>query len=150
MSRHELFLSHASPNRRFVERLARALKERGVRFFYSKRHIVGARQWHDELGDALARCDWFVLVLSKASVKSIWVKRELLFALEASQYRDRILPVLLEKCAADKLSWTLSAFQHIDFTDSFDDGFTALLAAIKTRVRKAARAGTKKKPKRGV
>ena len=130
MPKHELFLSHAAPNRKFVERLARALDARGLRYFYSKRHIAGARQWHDELGVALARCNWFVLVLSKACVKSIWVKRELLYALESPQYRDPIVPLLFERCAASTLSWTLSSFQHVDFTHGFDAGFEALVAAI--------------------
>jgi hypothetical protein len=39
-----------------------------------------AQQWHDEIGAALRRCDWFVLVLSPHTVESIWVKRELLFS----------------------------------------------------------------------
>jgi hypothetical protein len=42
-----------------------------------KANIRGAQQWHDEIGTALKRCDWFLLVLSPQSVRSMWVKHEL-------------------------------------------------------------------------
>ena len=38
--------------------------------------------------------DWFLLVLSPQSVRSAWVKHELVYALQASRYRGRIIPVL--------------------------------------------------------
>lgn len=151
----ELFLSHATPDRAFVERLTKRLAARKIRFFYSKRHIAGARQWHDELGAALNRCTWFVLILSKKSVKSEWVKRELLFALQSPRYRTRILPVLLADCAVENLSWTLPSFQFVDFRPDFEAGFAALTSALAKPARRAERAGkgrskkaTKKKSKR--
>jgi len=33
-------------------------------------HIVAAKQWHDEIGNALSRCDWFIVVLTPDSVRS--------------------------------------------------------------------------------
>lgn len=127
MPRPEVFLSHAAKDRRFVERVAAALDGRGIRYFYSKKHIAGARQWHDELGAALDRCNWFVLILSPDSVKSMWVKRELVSALQSPRYENRIVPVLKRKCRASKLSWTLPSFQHIDFTRNFESGCQELL-----------------------
>ncbi len=123
----EAFLSHASANRTFVERLCEELRRHGVPFWYSTRNIAGAQQWHDEIGAALGRCDWFVLVLSPESVRSKWVKHELLFALNNARYEKRIIPCLFKKCDVDKLSWTLSSFQFIDFSKSFEQGMRALL-----------------------
>jgi hypothetical protein len=31
---------------------------------YSRTNLVGAQQWHDEIGAALQCCDWFAIVLS--------------------------------------------------------------------------------------
>jgi hypothetical protein len=59
----EVFLSHSARDRRFVERLAGVLREHGIPVWYSRTNIVGAKQWHDEIGKALTRCDWFVVVL---------------------------------------------------------------------------------------
>ncbi len=108
-------------------RLANMLRDHGLPVWYAPNEIVGAQQWHDEIGSALARCDWFVLVLSPNAAKSEWVHRELLFALNHARYRDRIAPVILRKCRHQQLSWTLETFQQIDFSASYVDGCTALL-----------------------
>jgi len=88
---------------------------------------MGAQPWHDEIGTALQRCDWFAVVLSPQSVESMWVKRELLKALEPRRFENRIIPILFQSCDYERLSWTLSFFQMIDFTGSFADGLRELL-----------------------
>lgn len=124
----EVFLSHSSQDQRFASRLAVVLGRHGVKVFYSKKNIRGAQQWHDEIGQALARCNWFVLVLSPAAVRSEWVKRELVYALQTKRYRKHIAPLVLKRCNIDKLSWTLSGFQSVDFRKSFEKGSQELLA----------------------
>ncbi len=81
----------------------------------------------DLIGSALRRCDWFMLLLSPAAVNSIWVKRELLFALQQPRYENRITPLVLAPCDFEQLSWTLSAFQMIGFDKDFDVGCRNLL-----------------------
>jgi hypothetical protein len=122
----ELFISHGDEDRDFVSRLAEVLQRHGVPHWYSKR-ILGAQPWHDEIGTALARCEWFLLVLTPEAIESKWVKRELLYALRAKHYGDRIIPLLLRPCDPEKLSWTLAGFQLVDFTQSFDAGCRDLL-----------------------
>jgi len=80
-----------------------------------------------QIGGALQRCDWFLIVLSPDSVRSRWVKHELIYALQADRYIERIVPILYRRCDLDKLSWTLSAFQWIDFRRDFHQGCTQLL-----------------------
>jgi TIR domain-containing protein len=123
----EVFLSHSAKDRAFVRNLTKLLKSEGIRYWYSASHIVGARQWHDEIGRALARCDWFVVVLSPHSVKSKWVKRELLYALNQDRYNEKIIPLLLKACRHSRLSWTLSEFQFVDFRSDFEAGCRKLL-----------------------
>ena len=98
VAKGEVFLSHSSKDLDFVVRLARVLKRHKIRYWYSATHIAGAKQWHDEIGRALARCDWFLVVLTPDSVRSPWVKRELLFALNEFRYNERIIPVLRRPC----------------------------------------------------
>lgn len=125
--RREVFLSHANKDRDFVVRLAHMLKNHKVHYWYSAAHIAGAKQWHDEIGRALRRCDWFLIVLTPNSVRSQWVKRELLFALNEGRYNERIIPVLRKPCKYSRLSWTLPEFQLVDFSGSFDLGCRQLL-----------------------
>lgn len=123
----EIFLSHASKDKKFAETLAQVLRTHGLPVWFSRTNIRGAQQWHDEIGAALRRCDWFLVVLSPHSVGFMWVKRELLFALQQDRLENRIVPLLLTTCDHEKLSWTLSLAQFVDFTRSFHDGCRDLL-----------------------
>ena len=126
----EVFISHSSKNAKFVSRLTGVLAKYKVKSFVSKANIRGAQQWHDEIGTALKRCDWFLLVLSPQSVRSMWVKNELIYALQASRYRGRIIPILYKQCDHDALSWTLSSIEWIDFREDFDEACKQLLQIL--------------------
>lgn len=139
--RRGVFLSHSSKDRAFVVRLARIFKDHQVRYWYSATHIVGATQWHDEIGRALVRCDWFLVVLTPASVQSQWVKRELLFALSEERYNEKIIPLLSRPCEYSRLSWALPEFQLVDFSGGFDAGCRQLLRIWRIEYRPPARGG---------
>jgi hypothetical protein len=123
----KLFLSHASADRPFVNKLATFLGTRKIPFWYSKRHVVGAQQWHDEIGKALKRCDWFLVVISPAAVRSKWVKRELMYALNEDRYENRIIPLFYKPCDTEALSWTLASLQRVDFSKNFDQSCQELI-----------------------
>jgi hypothetical protein len=123
----EAFLSHSNIDGAYATDLATVLRTHGIPIWYSPTDIIGAQQWHDEIGAALKRCDWFLLTLSRSSVESVWVKRELFFALNDQRYVDRIVPLLFEPCDYASLSWTLPALQLIDFTQSVEIGYRELL-----------------------
>ncbi len=124
---NEVFLSHSSHDRRFVTRLAKVFQAHDIAFWYSRRHIRGSQQWHDEIGAALERCDWFLVVLSPSSIRSMWVKRELLFALRQERFENRIVPLLYRPCDCERLSWVLSSYQEIAFHRRFHEGCVDLL-----------------------
>ena len=123
----EIFLSHSSADRAFTTRVADVLRRHGVPVWFSDANILGAQQWHDEIGAALGRCDWLVLVLSPSSVASRWVKRELLFSLQQDRFDGHIVPVLYRPCDHAELSWTLASLQMVDFQNDFDEGCADLL-----------------------
>lgn len=123
----EVFLSHSSKDKRFAASVVDLLRRHGLPVWYSGSNIVGAQQWHDEIGAALLRCDWFVLILSPNSVGSIWVQRELSYVLNDARYANRIVPVLHRACDYAQLSWVLPSFQRVDFTQDVDRGCRALL-----------------------
>lgn len=127
MRPQEIFLSHSSKDRLFASKVAKQFRQHGIPVWYSETNIVGAQQWHDEIGEALKRCHWFVLILSPHSIKSTWVKNELMFALNNHRYKKRIVPLLYKSCRFERLSWTLPSFEIVDFSQSVDDGFRELL-----------------------
>lgn len=123
----ELFLSHSDCDRDFATSVVEMLRRHGIPVWYSRTNLIGAQQWHDEIGAALGRCDWFALILSPNAVESMWVKRELLYALQQHRFENKIIPLLYQPCDYNRLSWTLSFFQMIDFSRSFEDGCRELL-----------------------
>jgi hypothetical protein len=46
----EVFLSHSNDDRDFVDSLANMVWGHGVPVWYSQTNIIGAQQWHDEIG----------------------------------------------------------------------------------------------------
>lgn len=123
----ELFLSHSTADQVFVGKVALLLRKNGIRVWYSRHHLVGSDRWHDEIGRALRRCDWFLVVLSKNSVASMWVRREVVFALKQRRFQTRIIPLLYKDCSPDRLSWALDDSQMVDFRKGFEAGANKLL-----------------------
>ena len=123
----EVFLSHSSADRAFTAKLAEVLRQHGIPVWYSDTNILGAQQWHDEIGAALRRCDWLAVVLTPDAVASKWVKFELLFSLQQDRFDGRIAPILFRSCNHDELSWTLASLQMIDFRGDFNRGCRDLL-----------------------
>lgn len=115
MQPKEVFLSHSSQDAETASHIARVLRENGVPTFFSPHNILGAQQWHDEIGSALKRCDWFLILLSENAIQSKWVKWELHYALR-TYVENRIVPLSYQACDYDRLSWTLDGFQMIDFS----------------------------------
>lgn len=127
MRPEEVFLSHASADAAFATSLADVLREHGVPVWFSRTEIRGSQDWHDEIGLALKRCDWFLVVLSPAAVDSMWVGRELRRALQESRLSNSISAIHHQDCDIDALSWVLSQYQIIDFRADRDAGFRELL-----------------------
>ena len=122
----EIFLSHAHQDLAMARRLATVLTRHGVPTFFSPQNIIGAQQWQNEILSALQRCDWFVVLLSPNAINSMWVKREVAFALQDPRYEDRIVPLEYRDCDLKSLQW-LTLFQMVDFAGDFTNGCQSLL-----------------------
>ena len=94
----EVFLSHSVKDKRFLKRLVEVLRDHGLSVWFSEHGIRGATQWHDEIGAALARCDWMIVILSPAAIASRWVKREVTHAIEEPRFDGRIIPLRISAC----------------------------------------------------
>jgi hypothetical protein len=126
MTPREVFLSHASENSAVATAVAATIRNHGVPVWYSRTDIVSARQWHDEIGRALKRCDWFMILLSDAAIRTKWVKWEFFYAINHNQYDERILPVIIEDCDYEELSWTLDAFQMVNFASNQENAYVQI------------------------
>ncbi len=48
-------------------------------------------------------------------------------AAQQKRFEDKMIPLLYQSCAYERLSWTLSLLQMIDFTQTFEQGCRDLL-----------------------
>jgi hypothetical protein len=94
--------------------------------FGTARNTSQAQQWLDQIGLALKRCDWFVVVLTPEAVASMWVKREVTAALMSGKYDGRIVPLFAKDCDYERLGWPLTALQTISLRP-FKIGISELL-----------------------
>ena len=118
-----------------MSKLACTLRLQGILVWYSNTNVRGTQQWHDEISDALQRCDWLVLVLSPDAVASMWVKRELVYSLQHDRFDGKIVPILYRSCLFNDLSWTLPQLQMVDFLNDFEAGQPQPAAYLGHRLR---------------
>ncbi len=125
-----VFISHSSDDRDFVEReIVSLLEQNGIRTWYSTDEIRAATDWEASIRHALNSCAWFLVALSPASVKSNWVKAEVLWALE--QRRGRIVPLVIADCDSAECNLQLRLLQHIDLRQNPDAARRRLLATFR-------------------
>jgi hypothetical protein len=137
-----IFVSHSSKDRIFVNTLALDLRSRGFDVWYD--------QWELGVGDSIStviqkgimESSWLLVVLSPDSVSSRWVREELnaAFARQLAEDRVYILPVLHRDCImpvflADKV--------YADFRADYWEGLNKLVFALS---REYARHGPSTKP----
>lgn len=98
--RPKVFLSHQSSDKPFARKLAHDLLKRGIDVWFDEFHLLVGDSLTESIDRAISAADFFVLIVSKASLKSKWVSKEYQSAnarmLERSDFR--ILPVIIEDC----------------------------------------------------
>ena len=76
-----IFLSHSHSDKPFVRKLASDLSKSGVRVWIDEAEILVGDSLIDKIGSGIEETAFVGAVLSKNSVASSWVKRELEIAL---------------------------------------------------------------------
>jgi TIR domain len=107
----DLFVSYSRRDQKQVLALTKQLEERGFRVWIDQHRLDGATLWPKEVTEALLRARVFVLVVSKASVVSTNVIRELSLASEESK---TILPLQLEAVEIpSSIRYQLAGIQYL-------------------------------------
>jgi hypothetical protein len=113
----QVFISHSSKDRRFVEEeLVPLLEHHSINTWYSRSAIRTAAVWEDEIRRGLAASDWFLVVLSPHASESDWVKAEVRWALD--KRKGRLIPIMIAECDPAETHLQLAGFQYVDFRDA--------------------------------
>lgn len=124
-----VFISYSHADKRFVDLLAAQLVRHKVSVWIDRWELHVGDSLIDNLERAISGASALLVVLSKASVKSDWCKREINSGLirELEERRIIVLPALIQKCA---IPLFLRDKIYADFRDNFDDGLTTVLEAV--------------------
>lgn len=127
-----IFLSHSHPDKGFVRCLSAALEEKGVRVWVDEAEIKVGDSLFDKIEAAIDEMDYLGVVLSRTSVRSEWVMREVRQALKVeidNKKEVKVLPILLANCM---IPGFLREKKYADFRNSadFGSGVSALMRRL--------------------
>jgi hypothetical protein len=125
-SRQRIFICHSSKDKPFVRKLAGDLKSSGLSVWFDDWELLPGDSLSDKIQDGISESSWLLIILSKNSVKSQWVRRELNAGLaEEMKRKDAfIVPVRVDFC---KIPMFLRDKLYGDFRTSYKEGFAKLL-----------------------
>jgi len=114
----KLFLSHSHQDKRFVRPLARKLENHGIGVWLDEAELNVGDSLLSRLSEAVYDVDFVLAVISKASIKSSWVKEELEMAMtrQIAGKKLTVLPLLKDKGRLPKF---LRGKFYADFTTSY-------------------------------
>lgn len=125
MTRNRAFISYAHSDKEFVRHLAESLNRDNVPLFFD--------EWDIQPGDSIIKkifeeglsdSELFLIVLSKSSVASHWVRDELDVAtVRRIEGLTRVVPILKEDC---EIPWSLRALRWLDMREDFETGVREL------------------------
>lgn len=127
-----VFISHSSKDKPFVRRLTSDLTNAEIKVWLDEQNIMVGDSISERISQALAKSDFFIIVLSKHSMDSNWVQQELNASImaELSRRSVHILPIRLDDSAMPTL---LADRMYADFSKSYDEGLKKLIEAIKSK-----------------
>src|SRR5712691_951550 len=90
------FISHSTPDDFYVGELESIVRAMGYdQIFNDSRSILPDAEFWPEIEKGVRQCDALVVVLSRASITSKWVRKEVEFARELGK---RVVPLWIEDC----------------------------------------------------
>ncbi len=119
-----VFLSHSNQDSETTLKAAAALRRAGFGVWVDFENIRGGADWLCEIEAGIARCDAVVVVLSKASARSVWVERECLYAFQLSK------PVFTALVADVLIPLHLINIQYCDLRGDQKAGLAELASSI--------------------
>lgn len=129
--RPSVFLSHSSKDKPFVRNLAERLETWGVRVWLDEAEINVGDSLTQKIGQALGDTDFVIAVLSRNSIDSQWVQRELQIAIqrELAERKVVVLPLLLESVEIPPF---LKDKLYADFRvpEEYEESFALLLKTL--------------------
>lgn len=124
-----IFISYSHTDNVFVDQLAAHMVKKNAQVWVDTWELNVGDSIVQRVQDAITESDALLVVLSKASVKSEWCKKELNSGLirELDEKRAVVLPVVIDDC---DIPLFLREKMYADFRGDFNTGLNAVMDAI--------------------
>lgn len=125
----QVFLSYSRRNKKFVYKLARDLRARGIDVWVDVGDLRGGTNWEEALEEAIKSSSAMILVMSKPSLNSKYVRQEIAWA---EKYNKPIIPLDYKKTKIPTdLGPRLGSYQYIDLRNwGYDRSLTDIISAL--------------------
>jgi hypothetical protein len=124
-----IFISYSRRDAQFVDVLRSRLESNGIQVWLDRTDIQGGSKWRSEIVDAIERAEVILIILSRHSMQSDNVRKELDIA---EGQKAKIIPVEIEPVETPSdFKYQLAGLQQIKIGNNFEAGFSQLLDALR-------------------
>ena len=139
---YSCFISYSAKDQKFAERLYNDLQGKGIRCWYAPEDLKIGEKFRVDIDESIRVHDKLLLVLSKNSVQSQWVEKEVETAMEKERKQDRtvLFPIRLDDAimkiesgwpADIRRSRNIGEFHRWKQHDAYQKAFDRLLRDLK-------------------
>jgi len=129
-----IFISYSRKNKQFVERLHSDLVNEGHYVWIDTIEIKAGEDIHTRIAEGVAEADFVIVVLSKNSLNSEYVKRELYKTFDKQIKAKSVIaiPVLLDKFSKEHIPLPFAGMKFVDFIvkSKYLESFAELLKSV--------------------
>src|SRR5262245_61828890 len=95
---NNVFISHSHRDKEIVRKLATDLREQGVKTWVDEMEIRVGDSIVERIDEGLRQADYILVVLSRDSISSTWVRREIAGAIarDPSAASRSLIPVIID------------------------------------------------------
>ena len=117
--KHNIFFSYNHQDKQFVRKLSHKLEGVGIRVWIDEGELFAGDSIIGKIENAIDEIEYLGVILSKHSVKSEWVLREIRMALTMEMHAKsvKVIPIIIDNC---KIPGFLIDKYFIDFRSEID------------------------------
>lgn len=124
----KIFISHSSPDKEFVRHLTDRIEEEGFSPWLDERDLIVGDPLPETIAEALQSARVVLVVISRASVASRWLRYELNIATERMIKGEcRVIPIVVDDV---RLPNEVRALLYANCRESLDQGWPSVLTAL--------------------
>lgn len=129
----KVFISHSDKDKkRFVLEFAKRLRARGIDAWLDKWEMLVGDSLIDKIfEEGIKNCDSFIIILSKNSIDSKWVKEELdVGAVKKIEKQTKLMPIIIDDGIEIPAVLNATVWKNIHDLKSYDEEFEEIVNAI--------------------